>query len=82
MVAAGGDDRVAGGRDGLGDVETQAPACAGDEPNFLYSHGMFLNRTASDHKIKDCPANLTRRRRPAYLGRLCEGRSLTPDELQ
>jgi hypothetical protein len=57
MVAAGGDDRVAGGRDGPGDVETQAPARAGDEPRFLYSHRMFLNRTASDDQRFSCKSN-------------------------
>ena len=34
-VAAGGDDRVAGGERGLRDVDAHAAACAGDEPTFL-----------------------------------------------
>ena len=41
-VAAGGDDGVAGGQCGLGDVDAQATACAGDEPNLLVNHGMLL----------------------------------------
>jgi hypothetical protein len=53
IVAAGGDDRVAGGLDGLGDMKTQAPACAGDEPNFLHTHGTFLIWTALRRTIKE-----------------------------
>ena len=41
-VAAGGDDGVAGGQGGLGDVNAQATACAGDEPNLPVGHWMFL----------------------------------------
>ena len=37
-VAAGGDDRVTGGQGGLGDVDAQAAAGAGDEPNLLVTH--------------------------------------------
>ena len=39
-IAAGGDDGVAGGQGGLGDVDAQATARAGDEPNLLVSHAM------------------------------------------
>ena len=42
-VAAGGDDGVAGGQRSLGDVDAQAAACAGDEPNLPVLHGMLLN---------------------------------------
>src|SRR5206468_4326703 len=39
-VAAGSDDVVAGGQRGLGDVDAQAAAGAGDEPGVLLSrHG-------------------------------------------
>ncbi len=37
-VAAGGDDRVTGGQGGLGDVDAQAAAGAGDEPDLLVTH--------------------------------------------
>jgi len=40
-IAAGGDNGVAGGQSGLGDIGAQAPTRAGDEPNFLLGHGMF-----------------------------------------
>src|SRR5256885_2786549 len=50
-VAAGGDDRVPGGQDGLGDVDTQAPACAGDEPNFLLSQDRKSTRLNSSHLV-------------------------------
>ena len=46
-VAAGGDDGVAGLQCGLGDIDAQATACAGNEPNLLVSHGMFLVRCGS-----------------------------------
>ena len=36
-VAAGGHDVVAGGQRGLGDVDAQAAAGAGDDPGFLFS---------------------------------------------
>jgi hypothetical protein len=49
-IAAGGHDRMPGGQDGLGGVDAQAPACAGDQPHFFLSHGMFLTWTTSDHK--------------------------------
>ena len=38
-VAAGGDDVVAGGQRGLGDVDAHAASGAGDEPGLLASHG-------------------------------------------
>ena len=41
-VAAGGDDRVAGGQGGLGDVDAHAAAGAGDEPDLLVSHAGAL----------------------------------------
>jgi hypothetical protein len=33
---------LAGGQRCLGDVDTQATACAGDEPNLLVRHGLRL----------------------------------------
>ena len=45
-IAAGGDNGVAGGQGGLGDVDAQASTSAGDEPHFLFSHHMFLIRVA------------------------------------
>ena len=57
--AAGGDNGVAGGQGGLGDVDAQASASAGDEPNFFFSHDMFLIWTTSDHKTETLPCNLT-----------------------
>jgi hypothetical protein len=40
-VAAGGDDGVAGSQSGLGDVDAQAAAGTGDEPDLLvtYAYG-------------------------------------------
>jgi len=37
-IATGGDNGVIGGQGGPGDVDAQASASAGDEPNFLFSH--------------------------------------------
>ena len=45
-VAAGGDDRVAGGERGLRDVDAHAAAGAGDEPDLLVSHALSF-RAAS-----------------------------------
>ena len=41
-IAASGDNGVAGGQGGPGDVDAQAPTSAGDEPHFLFTHGMSL----------------------------------------
>ena len=41
-VAAGGDDRVAGGQGRLREVDAHAAAGAGNKPNFLFSHGISL----------------------------------------
>ena len=38
-VAAGGDDVVAGGQRGLGEVDAHAAAGAGDEPGLVLGHG-------------------------------------------
>ena len=38
-IAASGDDSMAGGQGGLGDVDAQASTSAGDEPHFLFTHG-------------------------------------------
>ena len=37
-VSSGGDDRVTSGQRGLGDVDPQAAAGAGDEPDLLVTH--------------------------------------------
>ena len=37
-VAGGGDHGMPGGQGGLGDVDAQAPACAGHEPYLLLGH--------------------------------------------
>ena len=44
-IAASGDNGVAGGQGGLGDVDAQAPTSAGDQPHFLFTHGMSLTET-------------------------------------
>jgi hypothetical protein len=43
-------NRVASGQRCLGNVEAQATACAGDEPNFLVSHGKLLGTIAGEHR--------------------------------
>jgi hypothetical protein len=60
-IAAGGDNGVAGGQGGLGDVDAQASTSAGDEPNLLFSHRMFLIWTTSDHKTETllCKSNVS-----------------------
>jgi hypothetical protein len=57
-IATGGDNSVAGGQGSLGDVDAQTSASAGDEPNFLFSHDMFLIWTTSDHKAELHPLKL------------------------
>jgi len=54
-ITTGGDNGVAGSQGGLGDVDPQASASAGDEPNFLFSHDIFFIRTTSDHKTETLP---------------------------
>jgi hypothetical protein len=58
-IAASGDNGVAGGQGGLGDVDPQASASAGDEPHSLFTHGMSLTENTSDQEIERGPANLT-----------------------
>jgi hypothetical protein len=53
-IATGGNNGVAGGQGGLGDIDAQTSTGAGDEPNFLFSHGMFLIWTTSDHRTEHC----------------------------
>ena len=48
-ITASGDNGVAGSQDGLGDVDTQASASAGDEPNLFSSHVMFLSWIKRDY---------------------------------
>jgi hypothetical protein len=55
-IAAGGDNVVPGGQGRLGDVDAQASTSAGDEPNFLFSHDMFLIWATSDHKTESLPS--------------------------
>ena len=41
-VTSGSDNRVTGSQGGLGNVDTHAPARAGDEPNLLVTHAGAL----------------------------------------
>ncbi len=41
-ITASGDNGVAGGQGGLGDVDPQASTSAGDEPHSLFIHGISL----------------------------------------
>jgi Kef-type K+ transport system membrane component KefB len=52
-VASGGDDGVAGGQGGLGDVDAHAAAGAGDEPNLLVSHpsALLLVDLRAGHRV-------------------------------
>jgi len=51
-IAASRDNSVPGGHGSLGDVDAQASTGAGDEPHFLFTHGMFLN-CRSRHTLVD-----------------------------
>ena len=42
-ISTSGDNGMAGIESGFGDVNAQASANAGDEPNSLFTHGMSLS---------------------------------------
>ena len=62
-VAAGGDDCVAGGKRGLGDVDAHAAAGTSDEPNSLSA--MYLGPSASGGASPGYPGRRFLRRRPS-----------------
>src|SRR6185503_20614276 len=64
-IATGGDDGVAGGQGRFGDIDAQTSASAGNEPNFLFRHDMFLIGRRPIIRPERCPANLTPRVRGA-----------------
>jgi len=51
-IAARGDDGVASAQGCLGDVDAQAPTCAGDEPNLLLSHRVILIWITGERKAQ------------------------------
>jgi hypothetical protein len=50
-IAASGDNGVAGGQGGLGDVDAQASTSARDEPHFLFTHDMSLTWTTNPNVV-------------------------------